>query len=165
MTYEEAQVVFRNEHGPTEPFPLLETEDEVMSRVQKWMFQVVRDAIHEARLECSESSANNDGAKNPQQAFSVFAVSHSGVLRAIIGRLVRDQLPASIDFTPVGRDGAKEGSLVVPNTSVTIIDIVPDNVEDEMWDSERQSQVPTNPAFLWKAKLKTLTFTKHYKDA
>jgi broad specificity phosphatase PhoE len=164
MAYEEAEAVFRSEHGPTEPLPLLETEDEVMSRVQKWIFQVVRDAIQEARLECSESSANNNEAKNPQQVFSVFVVSHSGTLRATIGRLVRDQLPASIDFTPVGRDGAKKGSLVVPNTSVTIIDILPDNVEDEVWDSERQSQVPKNMAFLWRAKLKTLTYTKHYQD-
>lgn len=163
MTYEEAQVAFRKEHGPTEPFPPLETEEDAMARVYKWLFQVVRDAIQEARLECSALSSD-EGAKRPQQVFSVFAVSHSGTLRATIARLVRDQLPASIDLTPVGRDGAKKGHMIVPNTSVTIVDIIPDNVEDEIWDLERESQIPTNPSFLWKAKLKTLIHTKHYQD-
>ena len=163
MTYEEAQVAFRKEHGPAESLPLLETEEDAMERVYKWMFGVVRDAIQEARLKCSALSSD-EGVKRPQLVFSVFAVSHSGMLRATIARLVRDQLPASIDLTPVGRDGAKKGQMIVPNTSVTIIDIIPDNIEDEIWDLERESQMPTNPSFLWKAKLKTLTHTEHNQD-
>jgi len=163
LTYEEATERFREENGPDEPFPLLESEDEVMARVYRWMFQVVRDAIREYRMECRENS-NGANASNSPRMYPVFAVSHSATLRATIGRLVRDQLPTSIDFTPVGRDGAQKGALQVPNTSVTIIDVVPHNINDEFWDPERRSQAPTNPSFLWDAKLKTLTSTKHYED-
>lgn len=163
MTYEEAMERFRNKHGPNEPFPLLESEDEVMTRVYKWMFQVVRDAIREYRLEYQASWNDASDSFRPR-VYPVFAVSHSATLRAAIGRLVRDQLPTTIDFTPVGRDGAQPRALKVPNTSVTIIDIVPHNTDDELWDPERESQVPDNPSFLWDAKLNTLTSTKHYQD-
>jgi len=163
LTYEEATERFVNENGPDESFPLLESEDEVMARVYQWMFQVIRDAIREYRMECLADSNGKDANGSPK-VYPVFAVSHSATLRAAIGRLVRDELPTSIDFTPVGRDGAHPGSLKVPNTSVTIIDICPRNINDELWDPERESQVPANPSFLWDAKLKTLTYTKHYQD-
>ena len=163
FSYDEAMVRFRNEHGPDEPFPLLESEDEVMARVYKWMFQVVRDAIREYRLECQANSNDASDGFRPR-VFPVFAVSHSATLRAAIGRLVRHQLPTTIDFSPVGRDGAQPGALRVPNTSVTIIDVAPHNINDELWDPERESQVPENPSFLWDAQLKTLTYTKHYQD-
>ena len=162
LTYEEATDRFVNEHGPDEPFPLLESEDDVMARFYQWMFQVVRDAIREYRMECLADSKGKDASGSPK-VYPVFAVSHSATLRAAIGRLVRDELPTSIDFTPVGRDGAQAGALKVPNTSVTIVDITPHNTNDELWDPERESQVPANPSFLWGAKLKTLTYTKHHQ--
>lgn len=163
LNYEEATERFINENGPDEPFPLLESEDEVMARVYQWIFQVVRDAIQEYRMECQADSDGEKGSGSPK-IYPVFAVSHSAILRAAIGRLVRDELPTTIDFTPVGRDGAQAGALRVPNTSVTVIEIIPHNIDDELWDPERNSQAPANPSFLWDAKLKTLTYTKHYQE-
>lgn len=161
MTYEEAEKRFRNDYGRDEPFPLLESEDEVMARVYRWIFQVLRDAIEEYRLECQSEDDGGRGVK----VYPVFGVSHSATLRAAIGHLVRNELPDDVDFTPVGRDGAYAGSLKVPNTSLTIIDIMPYNMNDELWDPERSSQdVPADPSFLWAAKLKTLTYTNHYQD-
>lgn len=162
LNYKQATERFRKEHGPEEPFPLLESEDDVMARFYQWMFQVVRDVIQEYLIECQADS--NERRSSSPRVYPVFAVSHSATLRAAIGRLVREELPATIDFSPVGRDGAQKGALQVPNTSVTIIDITPRNIHDELWDPERKSQAPANPSFLWGAKLKTLTYTKHYQD-
>jgi broad specificity phosphatase PhoE len=161
LTYEQAEARFRQDYGPEEPFPLLESEEQVMARVYRWMFQVVREAIEEYRLECQANKARRGGTR----LYPVFAVSHSATLRVLITHLVRDELPKGIDFTPVGRDGAHSRSLDIPNTSVTVIDIIPHDVNDELWDAERTSQqVPADPSFLWTAKLKTLTYTTYNQN-
>ena len=163
LTYEEAQARFRQDYGPDEPFPLLESEEQVMARVYRWMFQVLREAIEEYRLECRANKARRSTAA---RVYPVFAVSHSATLRAAITHLVRKELSSNIDFTPVGRDGAYPGSLHIPNTSVTVIDIIPHDLNDEFWDAERTSQqVPADPSFLWTAKLKTLTYTTYNQNS
>lgn len=161
MTYKEAEERYREEHGPTAEFPLLETEDEAYARVQQWMFQVVGDAIREHASQCSDKDSLSS---TPPKVYSIFALSHSGTLRAVFGRLVPEQLPSSIDLTPVGRNGASAGAMKVPNTSVTIIDVTPHNVKDEIWDEERKSQAPPNPSLFWTAKLQTFRSTEHYQD-
>lgn len=161
MTYDEAEALFRKEHGSAKPFPLLETEDEVVSRVYQWMFRVLQEAIQDRRMHCTAADSKEGDQPDSQQIYAVFAVSHSATLRAIIGRLVRDQLPSGIDFSPVGKDGATKRALKVPNTSVTIIDVIPRNVDDEVWDPERQSQAPPNPSMFWNAELQVLTYTEH----
>lgn len=163
LTHGEAEALFRKEHGPAKPFPLLETEDEVVSRVYQWIFRVLQEAIQDHRV-CDAAEDSREGAHpDTKKIYPVFAVSHSATLRAIIGRLVRNQLPSGIDFTPVGRDGATKQALKVPNTSVTIIDIMPQTVDDEVWDPERQSQAPPDPSVFWNAELRVLTYTEHYQ--
>lgn len=159
IKYEEALTEYRTEHGDDEPFPLLETEEAVWERFRNWMFEVVGDVVRQHRVECQATPHQT------QRVYSVFALSHSGTLRTALKYLVPEQLPASIDLSPQTSDGSTSNHLIVPNTSVTIIDIVPSRVRDEIWDEERATQTsPQETNDLWRAKLATLTWTEYARE-
>jgi hypothetical protein len=93
--------------------------------------------------------------------YPVLAVTHSGCIRTLASRLVGDQLPPSVDQSPVGRDGAKSASLRVPNVSVTIIDLtIP--IRDEDDDEDKGGGVDDfndDDSATWTAaELKVLTY-------
>lgn len=159
LTYEEAEVLYRIEHGEEKEPPLLETEEDAWNRVRSWMCEVAGDAICMYRQECSDLNGVSPRILN------VFVVSHSATLRMTVTRLVPDQLPASVDLSPQGRDGASKNALVIPNTSLSIIDIIPNNINDEIWDEERASQILEQTGDLWSAKLRELAWTEHYDEA
>jgi len=151
--------------------PLLESETEVWDRFQNWMEEVLQDMLrlsnHQSSMQHDSITISNDGTMLEQEQSSdtagmaqsrrdgihhVLVVSHSGTLRTVIGKLVGDQLPSHISTLPVGKDGAKKGSLHVPNTSRTIIDIFPNTFDGN-----------TNPP-KWRATLVDLTNTSHFDD-
>eukprot|EP00978_Attheya_sp_CCMP212_P035000 scaffold150026_cov62-Attheya_sp.AAC.3 len=177
LTYDEAmklhlaEVNHNNNNSNNGSMPLLESETEVWDRFQNWMEEVLQDMLrlsnHHSSMQHGSITISNDGTMLEQDQssdtgimaqsrrdgiYDVLVVSHSGTLRTVIGKLVRDQLPSHISTVPVGKDGAKKGSLHVPNTSRTIIDIFPNTFDGS-----------TN-APKWRAKLVDLTNTSHFDD-
>lgn len=99
-------------------------------------------------------------SKERRRIYNVLAVSHSGTLRTLIKRMVGDQLPPEIDQSPAGKDGAKPGMLIVPNLSVTVIDVIPRLRQSDMRrESDGDTKFPVKLG--WTAKLVDLTSTAH----
>mmetsp|Transcript_8048 Transcript_8048/g.23957 ORF Transcript_8048/g.23957 Transcript_8048/m.23957 type:complete len:144 (-) Transcript_8048:284-715(-) len=95
-----------------------------------------------------------------RRIYNVLAVSHSATIRTAVGRMVPDQLPVGVASGPVGRDGTVEGMLVVPNTSVTVIDVIP-TPEGTRGGDDDGREAAERAMIRWTASLVELTNTDH----
>ncbi len=178
LTYDEAFEVFhlereadRNLHSEEAPnegtnkfdkeIPLLETEDEVFVRVQDWIEEVVNDAYEDY---LKFGSGSNSGHANG--GYDIFAVTHSGTLRIIIEKIVGEQLSGDVKREETDKDGVKVGRLSVPNTSITTIEIFPDDNSSSGQTISMKVKLgdDRNQKVLWKAKLIDLTSTLHLEE-
>ena len=149
MTYEEA-LKMRRESGTVAPedIPLLEGDKDVWNRISEWLNDTMLQA--QGKL----GNLTDDGSTI---IFSVLVVTHAGIVRTICSRLVPGQLPASVDTSEMGTDGSTKHHLVVPNTSVTILDL---SLRDSNCQLEDLAH-PTNIRDVLQSKLKLLTWCEH----
>ena len=114
LTYEEAVKVRLGQASNGDmSIPLLESDQDVWHRVSAWLIEVTRDAIIERKTP----------SEDPSRACSVLVVVHAGIIRTICSQLVPSQLPKYVDVGDMGKDGSTIKHLVVPNTSVTVLDV------------------------------------------
>jgi broad specificity phosphatase PhoE len=106
----------RRERGVAQPVPHLETIDELWHRVRDWLEELCRDVLGEHDLSPSSTTAPDDGT------YHVAVFTHAGVIRQLMQRLVGSDKLRSY---PSYKHDDKTGKTMVPNTSVTIIDIRP----------------------------------------
>lgn len=112
----------------------------------------------------SGSSSHNKGR------YDIFAVTHSGTLRIIIEKIVGEQLPHDVKREETDKDGVQVGKLIVPNTSITTIDLYPndayiaDGVDGQRIGLKVKLGSDRNQEVSWKAKLIDLTNTLHLEE-
>lgn len=112
----------RRRLGMPEEYPLLETENDAWIRTTSWLKEVVNDAIYAAlqrNLQSCEIQIDlcQDSSR---KVYNVLAVGHSAVFRTFLTRIIGDErLRKHSDAKYDGIDGR----FVVPNTSLTILDI------------------------------------------
>ena len=162
----EAMEMFRREqlnegniHESKWDIPKLETEDEAWSRVKDWIEDVVNQAYQQYM-----SDVDNDPGSN-QVEYDILAITHSGTLRIMIERMVGEQLnPEDVKKEETDKDGKKMGRLSIPNTSITIIDVVLDeeiNLDRQSLDINVELKCNKRQKMQWKTKLISLTNTEH----
>jgi len=152
--------------------PLLETEEEVFIRVQDWVKEIFKDAYDDYLTTiCSDKTKKLD---NGRYSYDVFAVTHSGTLRIIIEKIVGKQLqlPHNVQREELDKDGMPVGRLIVPNTSITTIEIFlgnDDNDDSNNMDGQVTSMdinlgSDRNEQTFLRAKLIDLTKTLHLEE-
>ena len=90
---------------------------------------------------CSDETKKYDNGQ--RYSYDVFAVTHSGTLRIIIEKIVGKQLqlPPKVQREETDKDGMQVGRLIVPNTSITTIEIFLDDDNDS---NDMDGQVTSN---------------------
>ena len=144
LTYEEALKMRQQSAEDLGDLPLLESNNDVWNRVSDWLLEAIREAV---ALRQHPSS----------KVYSCLAVTHAGVIRSMCAHLVPRQLPESIDTSDMGQDGATQSHLVVPTTSVTILDF---SLRDSSCDLTDLLDLRSAQELL-EIKLKLLTWHKH----
>lgn len=130
-----------------EDLPAIESELDGYARFSSWLFELVREAI----LEHNDASTTNQ-----EPPFLTLVVSHSALLRSILMNLFsKETLQAQ------GAAFDSPTHLIVPNTSLTILDIIPD-LDHETWQSQFPPSLPKMSNEIWKANLVELHWTGHY---
>lgn len=133
--------------------PLLESEQDAVARFSDWLIELVRDAV----LEFNDNKTNGDAptSKSPS-IFCTLVVSHSALLRsALMSMFTKEKLIAS------GATFDSPTHLVIPNTSLTIVDVTPD-LENDCWQSQTCLDVSKSGDNMWKATLVEFGWTGHY---
>ena len=132
-----------------EDLPRLETELDGYTRFNSWLFDLVWQAIQEHKINV---------AGNEQQPFLAMAVSHSALIRSVLTNIFSEEILLSHDavYSPPGH-------LTVPNTSLTILDIVP-NMDHENWEAEAHASLPKMATELWTSELVELCWVGHYRS-
>jgi broad specificity phosphatase PhoE len=172
LSYDEAMEIFRKkiiESGGDEntsdvdkEVPLLETEDQVWTRIKDWIQDVVNDAYEQY-------------LQSGKRYYDVFAATHSGTIRIIVDRMVRKQIPIEMIREETDKDGIPMiNRLKIPNTSITRIDIYPGmrgnnfiSSNGEPLDIDIQSikeDGNNHMRVFWKSKLIDFTSTLHLED-
>jgi broad specificity phosphatase PhoE len=142
MTYKDALKARRGD------IPPLEGDNDVWNRVSEWLNDAMLEAVGKQRIPTDDCST---------VIYSVLVVTHSGIIRTICSRLVPGQLPASVDTSEMGNDGSTKRHLVVPNTSVTILDLLLRDNNCQLEDLPH----PKNMGGVLQSKLKLLTWCEH----
>ena len=132
-----------------ESLPILETEVDGYARFSSWLFDLVRQAIQEH---------SNNSTSNEQQPLLALAISHSALIRSILTNMFSKEmlLSRTAVYSPPDH-------LIVPNTSLTILDIVP-NLDNESWKAEAPGSLTTMANELWTAELVELCWVGHYQS-
>eukprot|EP00559_Dactyliosolen_fragilissimus_P003315 CAMPEP_0184854894 /NCGR_PEP_ID=MMETSP0580-20130426/268_1 /TAXON_ID=1118495 /ORGANISM="Dactyliosolen fragilissimus" /LENGTH=323 /DNA_ID=CAMNT_0027349259 /DNA_START=91 /DNA_END=1058 /DNA_ORIENTATION=- len=188
LNYEEAMALFRDEmysEGNRDEskwiIPPLETDDQVWHRMEDWLNHLLRDAY----IDCCDAGGNeivldkvggNDDDHHHGSCshppfdcvmHDTFAVSHSGTIRIAIERLVADQIPDNVPKLISEKNGMKQEVILVPNTSITTIEIIPTAFVNNGSMMKKRGQEAPGPApwcFQWSAKLISLTNTQHLQE-
>ena len=174
LSYDEAMDLFRQERindGLIDEaqwdMPKLEMEDETWLRVKDWIEEIVNHAYQDYITNKTKSENGQEEVHDVESEYHVLGVTHSGTLRIIIERMVGDQLNhKELKKEETDQDGIKMGRLSIPNTSITKIDIIPQNENDlddgkNNLDINVQLSSDENQKVKWKTKLIELTSTKH----
>jgi broad specificity phosphatase PhoE len=144
----------------TEPIPLLETEEEGETRIMEWLNELAEQAYNEYQTILSD--ANSTPGETRRNRFTVLAVAHSNIMRIFLKRLLGiDKLKSH----PDALFDSNDGRFLIPNTSLTILDVRvarqhPETNpprENPNWNTERM-QLSTITGI----DIVLLTSTKHY---
>ncbi len=122
---------------------------EAWIRVAEWLEELMHDAAHGNFW--AENSHSNDN-----QTRNVLVISHSGLLRIFLERLVGIQ---RLQHHPAARFEEHNGvrQLVIPNTSVTILTIDVQHLSSQTTNEERTSWTASDAVHV-----EQLTNTDHY---
>ena len=146
---------------PDEPIPLLESNDEAWDRLYRFLYQVIREAYVE-----NQTDTDHTGA----QKRNILVVSHAGALRLLLHKLAPNSHPAlssnnELDDPSQVPDDNKR--LRVPNTSVTILEILVENLDHlkHMIGSEGEAPPISSEQHekLWTTKVIEFLWVEHLK--
>ncbi|CAB9499055.1 Probable phosphoglycerate mutase GpmB [Seminavis robusta] len=147
----------RGEAFLPELVPALESERSVYARFLKWLLEVAGEAV----LERKPSSNHH--------VLPTLVVSHSAFLRAILTHMFTKQ---ELIQKGANYDAKNSTRLLIPNTSVTTLDILI-HWKSSFWKQptsqvEQQQQSATqdrgkSTGSIWHSKLQELTWTGHYE--
>lgn len=140
----------RERLGNMDPIPLFETPQDGWKRVADWLDEVMEDAVQE----CLD---DEDASNSSDKVLDVLVISHSGLLRLFLERLVG--VPR-LQEHPEGRFEEKNGVLVfsIPNSSVTILNIDLSKLKEP--SEEKHSSWTVSDAV--QVRIEQLTNTEHY---
>lgn len=129
LSYEEAlelRSCDASGEGEEVQMPLLESIDDAWQRVKGWIDSLVEDALDDYNSSTEEQ--RKEYKFDTPKIYDVFALSHSALIRTMIHKMVDNELPT--DFAKT-----REGSLSIPNLSLTLIEVRPesDTVERKTW--------------------------------
>jgi broad specificity phosphatase PhoE len=139
-------VARRQQLSMTEPYPLLETDDDGWDRLSQWLDRQIRAAMDEAKAARTTTTTDSTSHK-----FHVLAFGHAGLFRVLLTRLLgEDVLLAHPDaqLEPTGR-------FAVPNASLTILDLHLNLSNNNVHQPENRIQ---------KIDVILLTSTEHYNS-
>jgi broad specificity phosphatase PhoE len=117
-TVAEALTIWES-HG-VEP-PPYETDEDLWERAKQWILQVLHDAKTTVE-ELGNNNNNNDSNSPPPQVYHVLVASHAGIVREVLLHLVAKE---QLDELGANYDAARNHRLIIPNTSVTILEMDP----------------------------------------
>jgi broad specificity phosphatase PhoE len=115
----DSAIEMRRQLSMTEPFPLLETEDDGWNRISQWLGRQIRTTA-------MDISKTTTGTATMATMAHVLAFGHGGIFRVFLTRLIGREIlleHPNATFDPDGR-------FAVPNTSLTILDIHVDHSEE-----------------------------------
>jgi broad specificity phosphatase PhoE len=171
-------------------FPLHETEDDSWKRATKWLNEIVIDAINESlqpvlngsssRNEVEENNSTNlirsdKSEHSTQNICNVLAVSHSAFCRTFLSRLIGYE---RLQAHPDAKFDQIDGRFIIPNSSLTIVDIIVSfrhdgrqdfnqfiiPVQPSIWESNpNEIDNPSSSDFKANVEIVELTSTSHYK--
>jgi broad specificity phosphatase PhoE len=156
----------RERLGIMDPIPRFETPEEGWSRVSDWLDEVMEDVVQESgHVIVPETSDNGkkDTRDDGDKVLNVLVISHSGLLRIFLERLLGTQ---RLQQHPEARFEEKNGvpALSIPNSSLTILNIDLSPRESEISDDHdendaenRQSRIASDAVLI-----EHLTSTEHY---
>lgn len=105
MDYEEC-VRLRQERG--DPIPLLETNEDIWIRAHAWLCDVIKDLMTEI------DDSNDD-------VYELIAFAHAGFIRQLVLHVIGEE---RVREHPAAKfDTANEKRLLVPNTSVSVVEL------------------------------------------
>jgi broad specificity phosphatase PhoE len=119
LSYEEAlEQRSRDADGKTIQVPLLESINDAWERVKGWIDSLVLDAFDDFNSLSDDQKTQYERDVDAPKIYDVFALSHSALIRTMIHKMVDGELPSDYAKT-------REGSLSIPNLSVSTIDVRP----------------------------------------
>jgi probable phosphoglycerate mutase len=119
LSYNEAlEQRARHANGEMIEVPLLESINDAWERVKGWIDSLVLDAYDDFNSLTDDQKTQHECDVNTPKIYDVFALSHSALIRTMIHKMVDKELPADYAKT-------KEGSLSIPNLSISTIDVRP----------------------------------------
>ena len=144
----------RERLGMIEPIPLLETPQEGWNRVADWLEEIMEDAV--AANEEEEEESPEEEEHGDSKVRNVLVVTHSGLLRVLLERLVGVQ---RLQQHPDARFDNKNGVPVffIPNSSLTILKINLSNRTPETSSGDNSSYIAEAAV-----QIEQLTSTEHY---
>ena len=146
LSYSQALALFSEENQDSS-VPLLETEEDAMTRFNEWVQDLLRQTCNSA---LGESKQHSSVVKH------VIAVSHSGMIRTIIQHICPEDVPMNAEIDTSHSDDKRR--LKIPNLSRTVIDIIPDQSQ------VIGGQIMENYDIHWTAKLNILVDVSHLSD-
>lgn len=133
--------------------PVMETAEEGWNRIFDWWIEVL---LEQYVLLSERNGEENTDKTNEQVVRNILVVSHSGLLRVFLQRLLgSDRLAAH----PNARYDERDGRFVLPNTSLTILEVDTSVVMETRDSSNKTSQ---EERLRDAVKIVKLTETQHY---
>jgi broad specificity phosphatase PhoE len=93
--------------------PPYETDEDLWERAKQWILKV----LHDAKMAVGDLTS-----APPPQVYHVMVASHAGVVREVLLHLVAKE---QLDELGANYDAARNHRLIIPNTSVTILEMDP----------------------------------------
>lgn len=147
-----------------EAIPLLESDDDGWARVEAWLREVADDVIHDVRI--NFDPCGGPKSETAPKVYTVMAIAHAALYRVFFERLLGDErLRAHPDATCENSNGR----IVVPNTSLTILDVY---IDTRIRDRDNDVGVSTDVGLCQRLTrlsiahidIVLLTSTEHYGD-
>ena len=122
ISYDEAVRLRQSTDSTNAELPLKETEDEAWNRI----YAFIRELIQEE----TKRRSNEDGRGTQSHPSNIFLMSHSGITRVFLRRLLGEKRLYSHSSAKFD----KSGLFYIPNTSVTILDVGLRGIDDDTCD-------------------------------
>ena len=155
--------------------PVYETDEDLWVRGKAWIVDVLTQIKNIHHLDHSEDVNNkeetrseekntiNGAESNPPKIYHVLVVAHAGMIRAMITNLIPTEILSEMGAK---YDPKRNNRLIVPNTSVTILEFSHDGAGDDDGKNEHRAvdEDPYVAQTLSSVKVVELTNAKHLES-
>jgi broad specificity phosphatase PhoE len=120
MTYEEAAQIWQSHRGEDMTPPIYETDQDLWNRTKEWLESILQELLKQTKQTIESDPQPSQHSQSSQSScYHVLVASHAGIIRVLLQHLFSlDELKArGAQF-----DASRKDRLIIPNTSVTIVD-------------------------------------------